>query len=241
VLAALHDITELRKLENVRKEFVANVSHELKTPLTSIKGYAETLLEGALEDPKHNRAFLETIHEHANSLSRLIDDVLDLSTIEAQRVEYRFEPVDFRELTERIVKALEPMAKTKKVSLEIDLPQDLPKVRADREKLAQIVMNLIDNAIKFNKVDGVVRVTGVRNNQEAHFAVSDTGRGISQEDLPRVFERFYRGNKDRSHEIPGTGLGLAIVKHLIEAHQGTVTAESKTGEGSVFRFTLPFA
>jgi two-component system phosphate regulon sensor histidine kinase PhoR len=241
VLAALHDITELRKLENVRREFVANVTHELKTPLTSIKGYAETLLEGALADPKHNRTFVETIHEHANNLASLIDDVLDLSTIEAQRVMYRFEAVDFREVTERIIKALEPMAKTRKVSLLIDLPQDLPKVRADREKLAQIVMNLIDNAIKFNKATGEVRITGEKKDGQAHFAVSDTGRGISAEDLPRVFERFYRGNKDRSHEIPGTGLGLAIVKHLIEAHQGTVTAQSIPGQGAVFRFTLPLA
>jgi two-component system phosphate regulon sensor histidine kinase PhoR len=241
VLAALHDITELRKLENVRREFVANVSHELKTPLTSIKGYAETLLEGAIDDPKHNRAFLETIQEHANNLARLIDDVLDLSTIEAQRVMYRFEPINFKDVSDRIIKALEPMAKTKKVSLIVDLPQDLPKVRADREKLAQIVMNLIDNAIKFNKAEGEVRVTAEKKNGQAIFVVSDTGRGIPQEDLPRIFERFYRGNKDRSHEIPGTGLGLAIVKHLIEAHQGTVTAQSNPGEGSVFRFTLPLA
>jgi len=241
VLAALHDITALRKLENVRREFVANVSHELKTPLTSIKGYAETLLEGALEDPKHNRAFIQTIHEHANNLARLIDDVLDLSTIEAQRVMYRFEAVDFKEVTERIIKALEPMARTKKVTLINDLPPGLPKVRADREKLAQIIMNLIDNAIKFNKAGGEVRVTGERKEGQMHFAVSDTGRGIPPEDLPRIFERFYRGNKDRSHEIPGTGLGLAIVKHLIEAHQGTVFAQSVPGQGSVFRFTLPLA
>jgi two-component system phosphate regulon sensor histidine kinase PhoR len=239
VLAALHDITELRKLENVRREFVANVSHELKTPLTSIKGYAETLLEGAIDDPKHNRAFLQTIHEHTNNLSRLIDDVLNLSTIEAQRMTYRLEAVDFKEVTGRIIQALEPMAKARRISLLTDLPETLPNVRADREKLAQIVMNLVDNAIKFNKDGGEVRITGELKNGMVHFAVSDTGRGIPPEDLPRVFERFYRANKDRSHEIPGTGLGLAIVKHLVEAQKGTVTAESTPGLGTTVRFTLP--
>ena len=241
VLAALHDITELRKLENVRREFVANVSHELKTPLTSIKGYVETLLEGAIDDPKHNRAFLQTIHEHTNNLSQLIDDVLNLSTIEAQRVSYRFEPVAVKEVVERIVNALEPMAKTKKVSISAVWPEDLPRVRADREKLAQIVMNLIDNAIKFNKVGGQVRIIAESNGKELRLRVEDTGRGISPEDLPRIFERFFRGNKDRSHEIPGTGLGLAIVKHLTEAHQGTVTAQSVPGQGSTFLVTLPLA
>jgi two-component system phosphate regulon sensor histidine kinase PhoR len=241
VLAALHDITELRKLENVRREFVANVSHELKTPLTSIKGYVETLLAGAIDDPKHNRAFLETIHEHSNHLGQLIDDVLNLSTIEAQRVTYRFEPVAVNEVAERIVKALEPMAKMKKVSISAEWPQALPRVRADREKLAQIMMNLLDNAIKFNKAGGKVRISAEPKGKELQIRIEDTGRGISPEDLPRVFERFYRGNKDRSHEIPGTGLGLAIVKHLTEAHQGTVTAQSVPGQGSTFQVTLPLA
>lgn len=239
VLAALHDITELRKLENIRREFVANVSHELKTPLTSIKGYIETLLDGAINDTKHNKAFLETIQEHTNNLSRLIDDVLDLSAIEAERVTYRFEPVGVKDVIDRIVKALEPMAKGKKVVIEAELPNGLPKVRADREKLAQVVMNLIDNAIKFNKAGGQVRVTAEPNGKDLRVRVEDTGRGIAAEDLPRVFERFYRGNKDRSHEVPGTGLGLAIVKHLIEAHQGTVQAKSVLGKGSVFQITLP--
>jgi two-component system phosphate regulon sensor histidine kinase PhoR len=241
VLAALHDITELRRLENVRREFVANVSHELKTPLTSIKGYAETLLDGAMDDPKHNRAFLQTIQEHSNNLSRLIDDVLDLSTIEADRVVYRFEPVAVNEVADRIVKALEPMAKAKNVSLINKLSSGLPKVRADHEKFIQIVMNLIENAIKFNHPGGEVRVTAEPAEKELRIQIADTGRGIAPEDLPRVFERFYRGNKDRSHEIPGTGLGLAIVKHLVEAHQGTVTVQSALGQGSTFTITFPLA
>ena len=241
VLATLHDVTELRKLENVRREFVANVSHELKTPLTSIKGYAETLLEGAIDDPKHNRAFLQTIHEHTKNLSRLIDDVLNLSTIEAQRVTYRFEPVAVNEVVGRIINALDPMAKTKKVSIVTEWPKSMPMIRADREKFAQIVMNLLENAIKFNKAGGQVRIIAEPDEKALKIRVEDTGRGIAPEDLPRIFERFYRGNKDRSHDIPGTGLGLAIVKHLTEAHQGTVAVQSILGQGSTFLVTLPLA
>jgi len=138
------------------------------------------------------------------------------------------------------VRALPP-AKTKKVSLYAEMTSGLPKVRADREKLAQIVMNLIENAIKFNKAGGQVKITAEPNGKELRVRVEDTGRGIAAEDLPRVFERFYRGNKDRSHEIPGTGLGLAIVKHLVEAHHGTVSVQSAAGQGSTFQFTLPLA
>ncbi len=241
VLVALHDVTELRKLENVRRDFVANVTHELKTPLTSIKGYAETLLDGAINDPAHSRPFVQTIQEQAETLSRLIDDVLDLSAIEAQRVSYRFEPIALQEIVSRVIKNLEPLAKAKQVTLHARVPDNVPPVRADREKLVQIVVNLLDNAIKFNKPGGEVRVNAEVKDSELIVRIQDTGRGIVPEDLPRVFERFYRGNKDRSHDIPGTGLGLAIVKHLLEAHQGTVTAQSTLGQGSVFQFSLPLA
>jgi two-component system phosphate regulon sensor histidine kinase PhoR len=239
VLAALHDITELRRLERVRQEFVANVSHELKTPLTAIKGYVETLLTGALEDKTHNRQFLEIIDDHARHLALLIDDVLDLSAIEAKRVEYRFEAVSLPEITERLIKGLAPMAQAKEVRILNGLKEGLPKVRADRDKLAQILMNLIDNAIKFNKKGGQVEITAKPAQNAVVVSIRDTGTGISAEDLPRVFERFYRADKARSHTIAGTGLGLAIVKHLVEAHQGTVTAESEPGIGSTFSFTLP--
>jgi two-component system phosphate regulon sensor histidine kinase PhoR len=241
VLAALDDISELRRLERVRQEFVANVSHELKTPLTAIKGYVETLLEGALEDKTHNREFLKIIEEHSRHLSLLIDDVLDLSAIEAKRVDYRFEPVSVAEVTAKIIKGLAPMAKAKEVKIDNQLSEKLPKVRADKDKLAQVLMNLIDNAIKFNITGGRVEIDGISEDDKISISVKDTGAGIAPEDLPRVFERFYRADKARSHEIAGTGLGLAIVKHLVEAHQGTVTAESQPGEGSTFTFTLPAA
>jgi two-component system phosphate regulon sensor histidine kinase PhoR len=241
VLASLHDLTELRKLENLRREFVANVSHELKTPLTSIKGYIETLLDGALEDPKHSRGFLQTIHQHAEHLGRLIDDILDLSAIEDHRVKYDFQAVSIAEVVDRIAKGLAPMAASQGVKVSLDLKANLPQVRADREKLAQIFMNLIDNAIKFNKKGGQVRISARPEGKVLQIQVEDTGMGIPSADLPRIFERFYRANKDRSHDIPGTGLGLAIVKHLVEAHQGTVEAESTLGKGTIFRFTLPLA
>lgn len=240
-VAALHDISELRKLETVRQEFVANASHELKTPLTAIKGFVETLLDGALEDPKNNRQFLETIQEHSNNLMRLLEDLLNLSAIEAKRVEYRMEPVIVAEVAQRLVKGLSPMAKAKKVAVTINLPETLPRVYADREKLAQILLNLLDNAIKFNKIGGLVTLTASVKDTLLEIQVRDTGMGIAPQDLPRVFERFFRGDKSHSREIAGTGLGLAIVKHLVEAHQGTVTATSVPGEGSTFSFTLPLA
>jgi len=241
LLAALHDISELRRLATLRQEFVANVSHELKTPLTSIKGYVETLLDGAMDDKKHNRDFLETIQQHVNNLTQLIDDLLDLSRIEARRMEYRMGSVDVVEVVGRIVKALEPTAKGKRVMIKNALGNELPKVKADRDKLAQIFVNLIDNAIKFNREEGRVEIGASVKGALLEFSVSDTGQGIAPEDLPRVFERFFRADRAHSHEIKGTGLGLAIVKHLVEAQGGTVTAESTPGQGSTFRFTLPLA
>jgi two-component system, OmpR family, phosphate regulon sensor histidine kinase PhoR len=238
-LVAFHDISEIRKLENIRREFVANVSHELRTPLTSIKGYTETLLEGALEDPSHNREFVQTIQDHANQLSRLIEDVLDLSAIEAQRVTYSMTPVSVLEIIERIIKALSPQASAKKIKISHTLSPVLPPVLADKVKLAQVFMNLLENAIKFNKEGGRVTISASAQTDHLSVTIEDTGRGIVREDLPRIFERFYRSNKDRSHDVPGTGLGLAIVKHLVEAHHGTVSAESIPGKGSSFRVTLP--
>ncbi|HVO33661.1 MAG TPA: ATP-binding protein [Elusimicrobiota bacterium] len=241
VLAALHDLTDLRKLERVRQEFVANASHELKTPLTAIKGFVETLLEGALEDPKHNRSFLETIEEQTQRLMRLIEDLLDLSAIEAKRMDYRMEPVALPDVADRLIRGLTPMAKAKGLRIQNRFDERMPKVRADREKLAQILMNLLDNAIKFNSPGGTVLLEAESNDHLMHISVRDTGVGIAPDDLPRVFERFFRGDKSHSHETIGTGLGLAIVKHLVEAHGGTVTAESQLGKGSVFHFTLPLA
>jgi two-component system phosphate regulon sensor histidine kinase PhoR len=241
VLAALHDVTELRRLERVRQEFVANVSHELKTPLTSIKGYVETLLDGAIDDAANNRSFLQTIQEQADRLMRLIEDLLDLSAIEAKRVLYRLEAVALQGAAERVLQSLRPMASAKGVRIDNRLSEALPPVRADREKLAQILMNLVDNAVKFNQAGGRVVLSARVAGDALEVEVQDTGAGIPPEDLPRVFERFFRGDKSHSQETRGTGLGLAIVKHLVEAQGGAVEAESAPGEGSTLRFTLPLA
>jgi two-component system phosphate regulon sensor histidine kinase PhoR len=241
ILVALNDITDLRKLERVRQEFVANVTHELKTPLTSIKGFTETLLDGALEDPSHNREFLTTIQEHATRLGFLIDDLLDLAAIEAKRMEYRFESVSVPDVVERILKGLAPMAKGGKIQIQNDLSPSLPKVRADRDKLAQVFINLIDNAIKFNKPNGLIKISAEAKGKNLVISVRDSGIGIPQTDLPRIFERFYRVDKARSREMGGTGLGLSIVKHLVEAHHGTVSVQSIVDQGSNFTVSLPLA
>ncbi len=241
VLAAFHDITELRKLERLRQEFIANVSHELKTPLTAIKGYVETLLNGALDDKAASRDFLKIIEDHSQHLSLLIDDVLDLSAIEAKRMEYRMEPVSLPDVAARLIKGLAPQAKAKNVKISNLLEDSLPRVRADKDKLAQILMNLIDNAIKFNRDSGEVELRAKPGDKFITMTIKDTGKGISEEDLPRIFERFYRADKAHSHDVAGTGLGLAIVKHLLEAHQGTISVESTPGKGSTFTVTLPAA
>lgn len=241
VLAALYDITDIRRLETVRREFVANVSHELKTPLTAIKGYVDTLLDGALEDPKHNREFLQIIAEHTRHLALLIDDVLDLSAIEAKRMKFNFEPVSIHEIADRLIKGLAPMAKAKPVTIDNQLSPELPKVRADRDKLAQILMNLLDNAIKFNRPNGTIELSAFEQGSSLLITIRDSGLGIAENDLPRIFERFYRADKAHSHDVAGTGLGLAIVKHLAEAHQGAITAQSELGKGTTFTLTLPLA
>ncbi len=194
-----------------------------------------------MDDKALSKDFLKIIAEHSQHLSLLIDDVLDLSAIEAKRMEYRFEPVSLPDVTARLIKGLAPQAKAKNVKIVNLLKDTLPRVRADKDKLPQILMNLIDNAIKFNREGGQVEISATAQKNQLILKIKDTGRGISEEDLPRIFERFYRADKARTHDIAGTGLGLAIVKHLLEAHQGTITVQSAPGEGSSFIVTLPAA
>lgn len=241
VLAVLHDITELRRLATIRQDFVANVSHELRTPLTSIKGYVETLLDGAIDDKSHNREFLKIIQDHTENLTRLVDDLLDLSRIEARRMPYHFEPVSAAEVAARVLKTLEPMARQAGVALHHRISAALPRIRADADRLAQILSNLVDNAIKFNYPDGSVILDAHVEGEHLELSVTDTGMGIPPEDLPRIFERFFRADRSHSHDIKGTGLGLAIVKHLVESHGGRVWAENAPARGTTFRFTLPLA
>ncbi len=241
VVAVLHDITQLKKLENIRKDFVANVSHELRTPLTSIRGFAETLLDGALEDQKNNRRFLEIIRSHAIQLGTLTQDLLTLASLESEALMLRRSAVDLAVLVQEVVESTSLLRAEKRIELTVSIKDFLPLVQADREKLRQVLINLLDNAIKFTPKEGRIWIEadGLKGGESVELHVRDTGPGIPSSDLPRVFERFYRADKARSREQGGTGLGLAIVKHIVEAHQGRVEARSILGKGADFVITLP--
>jgi len=240
VVVILHDITELRRLEQVRTEFVANVSHELRTPLTAIQGYLETLLDGALEEREHARKFLEIVFRHTERLGRLTDDLTDLSNIELGKVSLRLEPTSVAEIADSVVTIISPRASGGQVKVEARLPVDLPEVLADRDRLSQILINLVDNAVKYTPKGGQVTVEGrVDPAGMVEVTVRDTGVGIPKADLPRLTERFYQVDKARSRDLGGTGLGLAIVKHLVLAHGGELDIESELWKGTSVRFTLP--
>jgi two-component system phosphate regulon sensor histidine kinase PhoR len=239
VLLVLHDVTELRRLERVRSEFVANVSHELRTPLTCIKGYLETLLDGALDDPTHARRFLEVAGTHAERLDRLIDDLLELSNIESGRVTLVPMRLDLGDVVAGVAAMFERQTAQRGQTLAHAVPEGLA-VHADRDRLVQILVNLVDNAVKFTPEGGQVRIEAVpAPDGRVEVRVRDTGIGIPSTELPRITERFYRVDKTRSREVGGTGLGLAIVKHLVQAHGGELHIESALGHGTTASFTLP--
>lgn len=234
-----HDITHLRKLERVRQEFVANVSHELKTPLAAIQAMVETLLDGALQDPEHNVRFLERIRENADRLHRLVRDLLSLGRIEAGQEALELQPVPVAAGVEACLSRHDERAKSKGLRLEAAPPSEPIIVLADEEALAEILDNLVDNAIKYTPAGGAITLRWSGENGEAVLHVEDTGPGIPEKDLPRIFERFYRVDKARSRELGGTGLGLSIVKHLVGALGGTIAASSQLGSGSTFTVRLP--
>ena len=240
VVMVLHDVTALRQLERVRTEFVANVSHELRTPLTAIQGYLETLLSGALEEQENARRFLEIVLRHSERLGRLLSDLTDLSNIELGKVALRREAVRVDEVVASVVGIITPRAARAKVTVTWEVSPDLPEVSADRDRLAQVLINLVDNAVKYTPEGGSVILSGRHLEAGAvEVAVRDTGIGIPAADLPRITERFYRVDRARSRELGGTGLGLAIVKHLVMAHGGELAIESEPGRGTTVRFTLP--
>ena len=239
LVVVAQDVTEVRRLERMRREFVANVSHELKTPVTSIKGLTETLLNGALEDAANNRRFVTLIDEDATRLTRLIDDLLELSHIESKATPLQLQPVRLQELFEGLVARFRNQAEVGQVTLDARVPENVPPVRGDPDRLRQIFVNLLDNSIKFNKPAGRVSISTVADGAEVRITVADTGCGIPEADLPRIFERFYRVDKARSRELGGTGLGLSIIKHLVDLHQGRVSVASRLGEGSAFPVVLP--
>ena len=235
-----HDVTDLRRLERMRQDFVANASHELKTPLASIKAYTETLLNGALEDPEVNTRFLHQIDEQAERLNRLILDLLSLARIEAGGSAFHHAPLPIGPVVRKIVEPHRGRAEAKGLQFLPELPEgDGPWVRADEEAVRQILDNLIDNAVKYTAPGGRVEILCRAAEDRVLLQVADTGVGIPREDLPRIFERFYRVDKARSRELGGTGLGLSIVKHLVGTLGGRVGVESHPGTGSTFWVSLP--
>lgn len=238
-LVVLNDITEIRNLENLRQEFVANVSHELRTPLTSIKGFVETLLSGALGDAAQSEKFLKIIQEDADRLGRLIDDLLDLSLMESRNAALKFENLSPKEEITKVLAAMEPAFARKKIRVDTHFEKNLPDVKADRDRLKQVLVNLLDNAVKFNHESGNILIEVKNRSSRVEISIQDTGTGIPARDLPRIFERFYRVDKARSKDSGGTGLGLSIVKHILEAHGGTIDCKSTPGKGSLFTISLP--
>lgn len=235
-ILVLSDVTDLRKLERLRQDFVANVSHELKTPLTSIKGFIETLSAGALENRDQAHSFLKMMEEDAERLTRLIGDLLELSQIESNEIVLKREVLDLKSEVEKVLLGFGSFIQEKKILVE---NHTASHVMADRDKLKQILINLIENAIKFNRVGGKIIFRSKTVGQEVEISIEDTGIGIPEGMIPRIFERFFRVDKARSRELGGTGLGLAIVKHLVEAHGGRVRCESKLGKGSIFSLSFP--
>jgi len=239
-ILVFHDLTRLKQLERTREEFVANVSHELRTPLSLIKGYVETLLDGARDNPEVAERFLQIIERNTSRLDLLIQDLLTISALESGRITLNLQPVPPRPLAEKILTDLKTRASAKDVKLVNALPE--LTATADANRLEQVLANLVDNAIKYGRANGTVIVGGQKTDADKiEIFVQDDGPGIPPESLDRVFERFYRVDKARSREQGGTGLGLSIVKHIVQSHGGKVWVKSEPGKGATFSFTLPQA
>lgn len=241
LIGFFRDITEEKKVEAIKRDFVANVSHELRTPLASIKGYSETLLDGGMEDKSVLKNFLTIIDRHANRMTALIEDLLTLSMLESHQMPLNFEPLDIRNLLNSIIQGFEKQANDKGIALLVDIMEtdkSTQEIMGDKVRLEQVIVNLIDNAIKYTN-KGTVKVSTMILNSMLQIDVQDTGIGIPDKDIPRIFERFYRVDKGRSRELGGTGLGLAIVKHIIQGHKGKIWVNSKVGVGTTFSILLP--
>ena len=236
-----HDMTDLRRLENIRRDFVANVSHELRTPAASIKGYAETLLDGAMKDERHAEEFIRIIQADSDRLAQLVEDLLDLSKIESGKLTLKLAPCSVGDTAAKVMRQLGKQAEAKRINMKEDVQQGLPDIMADETLISQVLFNLIDNAIKYTPDGGRVEVRARDAGDFVRVDVEDTGVGIMEKDLPRIFERFYRVDKARSRQMGGTGLGLSIVKHIVQEHGGEVSVQSVPAKGSIFSFTIPKA
>ncbi len=236
------EITELKRIENYRREFLGNVSHELKTPIFTVQGFAETLLSGALDDARVNRKFVEIILKNALRLGNLANDLSEIARIETGELKMTSSPFQIGRLIQEVVEGFQLAAEAKAVAVRADVPDSLPAVLGDRERLRQVLTNLVDNGIKYNNPGGFVEVSVSRaSGSEIRVSVVDDGIGVSAQHIPRLTERFFRVDKSRSRDEGGTGLGLAISKHILAAHDRRLTIESEPGKGSSFSFTLAMA
>ncbi|MFS1511824.1 two-component system histidine kinase PnpS [Chengkuizengella sp. SCS-71B] len=245
ILIVMHDITAIRKLEKMRSDFAANVSHELKTPIAAVKGFSETLLSGALDDKETAKSFLQIIYDESDRLNRLISDILELSKIESKAVPLHYSPIAMKQFVEKTVQMLESQSKEKQIHVTLNVNQDL-YMEADEDRLRQVFINLLSNAINYTPEGGQIQIrveylylSEDVDDEKIRIEISDTGIGIPKKDLPRIFERFYRVDKARSRISGGTGLGLSIVKHIVELHKGEIRVESDIGSGTTFIIDLP--
>jgi len=239
LMAVLHDVTEQRKLDDSRREFVANVSHELRTPLTNVRGYAETLMSADDIDRGTQMRFLGVISSEADRMTRIVKDLLTLTRLDYNRMEMNMQLMDLRELGQKAAQAMEGQATGQGLTLTCELPEEMPVVMGDPERIQQVIINIITNAIKYNKPQGSIAITGGTEGEQVYLRVEDTGIGVPKADVERLFERFYRVDKARSRESGGTGLGLAIAKQIVETHGGHIGFDSEYGKGSVVTLYLP--
>jgi two-component system phosphate regulon sensor histidine kinase PhoR len=239
ILVVLRDVTEFRRTEAVRRDFVANVSHDLRTPIASLKALVETLLDGALEDQSVAREFLSRMEVEVDDLVRLVEELLQLSRVEAGQIELRIVPGNIGDVMRRVAERLRAQASLKEIEIAVDIPEDLPLADFDPERVEQVLVNLVQNAIKFTPKSGLTVLSATSSEREIVVEVRDSGPGLDPLDVERVFERFYKA--DRSRAASGSGLGLAIAKHMIQLHGGRIWVESDYGRGATFKFSLPRA
>ena len=235
-LVIFHDITQIKNIEQMKKDFISNVSHELKTPLTSIKGFIETIED---EIPQNTKPYLEIIKRNTERLINIVKDLLIISEIENKSNDINIENVNIKELFETVIKIFENKIKTKNIRIKTEIKEDSKIINADKFKIEQVIINLIDNAIKYNKEKGEIIISVTKEKENSIIKIKDTGIGISEKDLNRIFERFYVANKSRSKKMGGTGLGLSIVKHIIHMHNGSLDVESNLEKGTLFTVKIP--
>jgi two-component system phosphate regulon sensor histidine kinase PhoR len=235
------DVTQLRQVEEMRRDFVANVSHELRTPLSIFRGYLETLLDDPQQPPGELLRILEIMERHSDRLNALVEDVLSLARLESPGAELDLSEVDLADLLHSIMRDWEKRFEAKQLKSQLNVPEDLPLLEADESRLQEVIYNLLDNAVKYSQASGVITLRAAVESDRVRISVSDEGIGIGENDLPRIFERFYRADKARSRELGGTGLGLSIVKHIAQLHGGTAEAQSEPGKSTTISVVLPLA